>query len=238
VNWILLGNSGIMKFINLVFGPEEGAGSYNRYHYWIKGTSFALQITFLAALIGIIIGVFIALLKLSNVKILSVLASIYVEIIRGTPVLVQLIFFNSVVFAQSDLPKVFIGAIAFGINSGAYVSEIIRAGILGLDKGQMEAARSLGMPYGMAMRHIIIPQAIKNILPTLVNEFIVLLKETSIVGYIAAFDIMRAANTIISQTGTAVEVLLVTALIYLLLTSTFAFFMRKLERRLRAGDTR
>lgn len=242
MNWILLGNVGfiesITKFFQLVFGPEDGAGSYARYHYWIKGTSFALQITFLAAVIGLVIGIIIALLKLSNIKICEIIANIYVEIIRGTPVLVQLLFFSLVILKDASLPKVMVGAIAFGINSGAYVSEIIRAGIQGLDKGQMEAARSLGMTYGMAMRHIIIPQAIKNILPTLVNEFIVLLKETSIVGYIAAFDIMRAANTIISQTGTAIEALTTTAIIYLILTSTFAFFMRKIERRLRAGDTR
>ncbi|QUI25791.1 amino acid ABC transporter permease [Vallitalea pronyensis] len=227
-----------MNFINLVFGPEDGAGSYYRYHYWIKGISFALQVTLFAAIIGIVLGIFIALLKLSNIKILKVITNIYVDIIRGTPVYVQLIIFHMVIFAQADIPRVAVGAIAFGINSAAYVSEIIRAGIQGLDKGQMEAARSLGMSYGKAMLYIIIPQAIKNILPTLVSEFIVLLKETSIVGIIGSFDIMKAANTIISQTGTAIQPLITTAIIYLLLTTTFTFFMRKLERRLRAGDTR
>lgn len=230
--------SNINDFISIVFGPENGQGSYPRYMYWIKGISFSLQITILAAIIGVVIGIVVAIGKLSKNKSIRFLATVYIDLIRGTPVLVQLSFIYFVVFATSDLPKLVIGAIAFGINSGAYVAEIIRAGIQGLDSGQMEAARSLGMPYGMAMRHIIIPQAIKNILPTLVNEFIVLIKETSIMGFIAGKDILRASNIINSQTGASVEPLIVTAIIYLILTSTFTFIMRKIERRLRASDIR
>ncbi|MCT4544588.1 MAG: amino acid ABC transporter permease [Vallitalea sp.] len=230
--------SNINDFISIVFGPENGPGSYPRYMYWIKGISFSLQITILAAIIGVVIGIVVAIGKLSKNKSIRFLATVYIDLIRGTPVLVQLSFIYFVVFATSDLPKLVIGAIAFGINSGAYVAEIIRAGIQGLDSGQMEAARSLGMPYGMAMRHIIIPQAIKNILPTLVNEFIVLIKETSIMGFIAGKDILRASNIINSQTGASVEPLIVTAIIYLILTSTFTFIMRKIERRLRASDIR
>jgi His/Glu/Gln/Arg/opine family amino acid ABC transporter permease subunit len=230
--------SNINDFISIVFGPENGPGSYPRYMYWIKGISFSLQITILAAIIGVVIGIVVAIGKLSKNKSIRFLATVYIDLIRGTPVLVQLSFIYFVVFATSDLPKLVIGAIAFGINSGAYVAEIIRAGIQGLDSGQMEAARSLGMPYGMAMKHIIIPQAIKNILPTLVNEFIVLIKETSIMGFIAGKDILRASNIINSQTGASVEPLIVTAIIYLILTSTFTFVMRKIERRLRASDIR
>jgi His/Glu/Gln/Arg/opine family amino acid ABC transporter permease subunit len=225
-------------FYNIVFGPESGVGSYPRYMYWINGIKFSLGVTLLAALIGIAIGILIAMCKLSKSKFVRFLASLYTDLIRGTPVLIQILFIYLVVFASSDLPKLVIGAIAFGINSGAYVSEIIRAGIQGLDNGQMEAARSLGMPYTMAMRHIIIPQAIRNILPTLVNEFIVLLKETSVIGYIAGNDILKASNTIISQTYAPVEPLITSAAIYLVLTSIFTFIMRKIERRLRAGDIR
>ena len=125
---------------------------------------------------------------------------------------------------------------AFGINSGAYVAEIVRAGIQGLDKGQMEAARSLGMSYSMAMYYIIIPQAIKNILPALVSEFIILLKETSIVGFIGGMDLLRSANIIISQTYRAFEPLMAVAIIYLVLTGVFTKIMRIVERRMRVSD--
>lgn len=220
----------------LVFGPEDGG--YPRYMYWLKGIAFSLELTFLAAIIGVAIGIFIAMGRISKQKFIRFFATLYVDLIRGTPVLVQILFIYLVVFANSNLPTLVVGAIAFGINSGAYVAEIIRAGIQGLDAGQMEAARSLGMTYPMAMKHIIIPQAIRKILPTLVNEFIVLIKETSIIGYIAGNDILRANNIIISQTYSAVEPLITTAVIYLILTGTFTFIMRKIERRLRAGDIR
>ncbi|MCT4598539.1 MAG: amino acid ABC transporter permease [Vallitalea sp.] len=221
---------------SLVFGPEEGG--YPRYMYWLKGIAFSLELTILAAIIGVAIGIIVAMGRISQNKISRFLSTVYIDIIRGTPVLVQILFIYSVVFADSNLPTLVVGAIAFGINSGAYVAEIIRAGIQGLDAGQLEAARSLGMTYPMAMKEIIIPQAIRKILPTLVNEFIVLIKETSIIGYIAGNDILRANNIIISQTYSAVEPLLTTAIIYLILTGTFTFIMRKIERRLRAGDCR
>lgn len=230
MNWLI-------EFWEVVFGPEPLSG-YMRYNYWLKGISFSLQITALAAIIGLLIGIGIAMAKLSQHKILNKMANVYIDLIRGTPVLVQILFIYLVVLADSGLPKIVVGAIAFGVNSGAYVAEIIRAGIQGLDKGQMEAARSLGMPYGMAMRHIILPQAFRKILPTLVNEFIVLIKETSVMGYIAGNDILRASNIIISQTGKATEPLITAAIIYLILTGTFTFIMRKIERRLSAGDLR
>lgn len=225
-----------IHYWSIVFGPESATGEFYRYTYWLKGIVFSLEITFLAALIGLVIGIIIAMSQLSSKKYVRLGATIYVDLIRGTPVLVQILFIYLVIFANTDLPKLIIGAIAFGVNSGAYVAEIIRAGIQGLDKGQMEAARSLGLPYGMAMRYIIIPQAVRKILPTLVNEFIVLIKETSIIGYIAGNDILRANNIVISQTGSAIEPLLTAAVIYLILTGTFTFIMRKIERRLNASD--
>ena len=135
-----------------------------------------------------------------------------------------------------DTPIILIGGIAFGLNSGAYVAEIIRAGIEGLDKGQMEAGRALGLSYSQTMKEIIIPQAVKNILPALVSEFITLLKETSIIGFIGGIDLLRSANIITSQTYRGVEPLVAVGLIYLLLTTIFTAFMRKIERGLKTSD--
>lgn len=225
------------NFYQVVLGPEQ-VGGYPRYMYWVEGTIFTLELTFLALIFGLAIGIVVALCKLSKHKLLRFLATLYTDIIRGTPAMIQIMFIYLVVFASSGLPKLIIGAIAFGINSGAYVAEIIRAGIQGIDKGQMEAARSLGMGHVMTMRLIIIPQAVTKILPTLVSEFIVLLKETAVIGFIAGFDITRVANTIISQTYSATEPLLMAALIYLCLTTIFTTIMRQVERRLRASDCR
>ena len=173
-----------------------------------------------------------------NFNPLSKLAFTYINIIRGTPAVVQLMIFANVIFIGylRDTPILLIASLAFGMNSSAYVAEIKRAGIQGLDKGQMEAARALGMPYALSMKEIIIPQAIRKILPTLVSEFIVLLKETSIVGFIGGIDLLRSANIITSQTYRGVEPLLAVGLIYLFLTSIFAYFMRKVERGLRERD--
>ncbi len=210
----------------------------NRYWYLVEGLGFSIATTALSALIGIALGILIALMQLSTWRVLSKLAFAYVYIIRGTPVVVQLMIWANIVFvgALRDMPILLIAAIAFGINSGAYVAEIIRAGIAGLDKGQMEAARALGMGYALSMKEIIIPQAIKRILPPLVSEFIALLKETSIVGFIGGVDLLRAANIITSQTYRAIEPLLAVGIIYLILTSIFAMLMRKVEKRLKESD--
>ncbi|MDO6992417.1 amino acid ABC transporter permease [Brachyspira innocens] len=224
--------------------------SNGRYIYIIKGLIFSVGTTALATVIGIILGIFIALLqlsefypfknskKLSNFNPLSKIAFLYVNILRGTPVVVQLMIWANVVFVDSlrDTPILIIAAIAFGINSGAYVAEIIRAGIQSLDKGQMEAARALGMNYSLSMKEIIIPQAIKKILPPLVSEFIALLKETSVVGFIGGVDLLRSANIITSQTYRGVEPLIAVGIIYFILTSIFAMFMRKVEEGLRESD--
>lgn len=215
-----------------------------RYKYILNGLSFSVGTTALAAIIGIALGIFIALLQLSHFypfkhsknwkkfNPLSKLAFGYVDLIRGTPAVVQLMILANLIFVGSlrDTPILVIAAISFGINSGAYVAEIIRAGIEGLDKGQMEAARALGMNYGQSMKEIIIPQAVKKILPALVSEFITLLKETSIVGFIGGVDLLRSANIITSQTYRGVEPLLAVGFIYLIMTAVFTKFMRRVEK--------
>ena len=221
-----------------------------RYTYILNGLSFSVGTTALAAIIGIALGIFIALLQLSHFypfkhsknwkkfNPLSKLAFGYVDLIRGTPAVVQLMILANLIFVGSlrDTPILVIAAISFGINSGAYVAEIIRAGIEGLDKGQMEAARALGMNYGQSMKEIIIPQAVKKILPALVSEFITLLKETSIVGFIGGVDLLRSANIITSQTYRGVEPLLAVGFIYLIMTAVFTKFMRRVEKGLKVSD--
>lgn len=221
-----------------------------RYKYILNGLSFSVVTTALAAIIGIALGIFIALLQLSHFypfkhsknwkkfNPLSKLAFGYVDLIRGTPAVVQLMILANLIFVGSlrDTPILVIAAISFGINSGAYVAEIIRAGIEGLDKGQMEAARALGMNYGQSMKEIIIPQAVKKILPALVSEFITLLKETSIVGFIGGVDLLRSANIITSQTYRGVEPLLAVGFIYLIMTAVFTKFMRRVEKGLKVSD--
>ena len=221
-----------------------------RYKYILNGLSFSVGTTALAAIIGIALGIFIALLQLSHFypfkhsknwkkfNPLSKLAFGYVDLIRGTPAVVQLMILANLIFVGSlrNTPILVIAAISFGINSGAYVAEIIRAGIEGLDKGQMEAARALGMNYGQSMKEIIIPQAVKKILPALVSEFITLLKETSIVGFIGGVDLLRSANIITSQTYRGVEPLLAVGFIYLIMTAVFTKFMRRVEKGLKVSD--
>ena len=224
--------------------------SNGRYMYMIKGLIFSIGTTTFSAIIGIVLGILVALLQLSefypfknskklkDFNPLSKLAFWYVNILRGTPVVVQLMIWANVVFVDSlrNTPILIIAAIAFGINSGAYVAEIIRAGIQSLDKGQMEAARALGMNYSMSMKEIIIPQAIKKILPPLVSEFIALLKETSVVGFIGGVDLLRSANIITSQTYRGVEPLIAVGIIYFILTSVFAMIMKRVEEGLRESD--
>lgn len=222
----------------------------DRYMYILNGLAFSIGTTLLATMIGIILGILIALMELSQFYPLkhkkgwekfnpiSSLAFGYVDIIRGTPAVVQLMILANLIFVGvlRDTPILVIAGLSFGINSGAYVAEIIRAGIEGLDKGQMEAARALGMPYGIAMKEVIIPQAIKKILPALVSEFITLLKETSIVGFIGGVDLLRSANIITSQTYRGVEPLLAVGLIYLVLTALFTKVMRNVEKGLKVSD--
>lgn len=209
-----------------------------RYKYILEGLQFSVGTTALAAVIGVVFGILLALMNLSHSKILKGISIVYVDLIRGTPAVVQLMILANIIFVGSlrDTPILVVAALSFGINSGAYVAEIIRAGIEGLDKGQMEAARALGLNYTQAMKHIIIPQAIKKILPALVSEFITLLKETSIVGFIGGVDLLRSANIITSQTYRGVEPLLAVGFIYLIMTAVFTKFMRRVEKGLKVSD--
>lgn len=233
-----------MSFVEVVFGG-------GRFNYFIDGLLFTLGTTAISTVLGIVIGLIIAIMRLSNnfleeskfnflkkFNIFYYFSVAYTDIIRGTPVIIQLMIINNAIFVGNlrFTPKIIIASIAFGINSGAYVAEILRSGIQSLDKGQMEAARALGMPYPLAMRKIILPQAFKSTLPTLVSEFIILLKETSVVSFIGGADLLRAANTVTSKTYNGTYPLIAVALIFLLLTSVFTFFMRKVERRTRLSD--
>ncbi|MGL5054485.1 MAG: amino acid ABC transporter permease [Fusobacteriaceae bacterium] len=222
----------------------------NRYLYIIKGLIFSVNVTLLSTILGVVIGTGLSIMRLSqfyplknierykNFNPINWIALVYIDVVRGTPAIVQLMILANVVFVGSlrNTPILLIASIAFGLNSASYVAEIIRAGIQGLDKGQFEAARSLGMSYSVAMKEVILPQAVKKILPTLVSEFITLLKETSIVGFIGGVDLLRSASIITSQTYRAFEPLLAVGLIYLVLTSLFTKFMRRIEGRLNEND--
>ena len=200
-----------------------------------------LRITFFAVLIGIFLGFLIAVVrstydKTHRLGVLNALCKVYLTVIRGTPVLVQLLIIYFVVFGSVKIDKTLVAVIAFGINSGAYVAEIFRSGIMSIDNGQFEAGRSLGFNYPQTMFYIVMPQAFKNVLPALGNEFIGLLKETSVAGYIAIQDLTKGADIIRSRTYSAFMPLIAAALIYLVLVMVFTFFVQKLERRLRNSD--
>ena len=169
-------------------------------------------------------------------KFLNAICNVYLTVIRGTPTMVQLLIMYYVIFASSNLNKVVVAFLAFGINSGAYVAEIVRSGIMSIDRGQLEAGRSLGFSYASTMWYIIMPQAFKNVLPALANEFIVLLKETSICGYIGLMDLTRGGDIIRSRTYNAFMPLLAVALIYLILVMILSALVRQLERRLRNSE--
>lgn len=245
-------------FWNLTFSDSlyKTFVKYNRYMYFINGLGNTLILSVLAIVIGILIGVTVCLLKLLNFeikleirryvitdnrlvsKLINGIANAYIDVIRGTPAITQLLIIYFVVFQGSMLNKLIIASIAFGINSGAYVAEIMRAGILSIDVGQVEAGRSLGMNYIKTMRYIILPQAIKNILPALVNEFIVLIKETSIAGYIGIEDLTKGATSIQSQTYDAVLPLITSAVIYYIIVKVLTIALSFLEKWLRKSDGR
>lgn len=213
----------------------------DRWKYITDGLFNTLRITFFAVLIGIFLGFLIAVVrstydKTHKLGVLNALCKVYLTVIRGTPVLVQLLIIYFVVFGSVKIDKTLVAVIAFGINSGAYVAEIFRSGIMSIDNGQFEAGRSLGFNYTQTMFYIVMPQAFKNVLPALGNEFIGLLKETSVAGYIAIQDLTKGADIIRSRTYSAFMPLIAAALIYLVLVMVFTFFVQKLERRLRNSD--
>lgn len=212
-----------------------------RWTYITDGLKVTLQITFLALLIGIVLGFVLAIvrstyLKTGKLKLLNLIAQIYITVIRGTPVVVQLLIIYFVIFGTVNVSKVLAAVMAFGMNSAAYVAEIVRSGIMSIDDGQFEAGRSLGFNYFQTMIYIVLPQAFKNILPALGNEFIVLLKETSVSGYIAIQDLTKGGDIIRSRTYDAMFPLLAVAVIYLVMVMIFSKLVNMLERRLRNSD--
>lgn len=211
-----------------------------RYLAYLKGLKVTLLISFFAILLGIAIGIVVAVLKVSAInykmKWLSKICNVYINVIRGTPLMVQLLIIYNLIFTSRNTNELVIGAVCFGINSGAYVSEIIRAGIESIDRGQMEAGRSLGFNYMTTMRLIIVPQAIKNILPALGNEFITLIKETSVAGVIAANDLLKQAQYVGSRTYDILPPLLIAAICYLILVMGLSKLLSVFERRLARSD--
>ncbi len=215
----------------------------NRWQYLVNGLGNTLLITIFSVIIGIILGFLIAVIrsthdKTGKFRILNVLCKIYLTVIRGTPVVVQLLIIYFVIFASVDIDKILVAVLAFGLNSAAYVAEIVRSGIMSIDNGQFEAGSSLGLSYTQTMISIIIPQAFKNVLPALANEFIVLLKETSVSGYIAIADLTKGGDTIRSQTYEPLLPLLAVAVIYLTMVMILTHLVTKLERRLSKNDRR
>ena len=222
----------------------------DRWRYILEGLGNTLLLTFFSLILGVILGVVIAAVRSSWDKVsptmnkgfaklafglLNKLCKLYLTIIRGTPVMLQIMIIFYVIMVTST-NKMLSAVIAFGVNSGAYVAEIIRGGIMSIDIGQTEAGRSLGFNYIQTMRFIVLPQAFKNILPSLANEFIVLLKETAIAGYVGVTDLARGANIIRGVTYQGLFPLILAALVYLSLVMFFTWLVGKLERRLRASE--
>ena len=216
-----------------------------RYLAYLSGLRMTLLISLFAVILGILIGILIAVTRVSSrhtkspvVKFLNKLAVLYVTVIRGTPMIVQILIIYNLIFTSPNTNPVIVGAVCCGINSGAYVAEIIRAGIESIPIGQMEAGRSLGMPYRMTMTTIILPQAIRNILPALGNEFISLIKETSVVSFVGAADLYVAFNYIGSNSYEFMVPYLVMALIYIVLVLVISLFVKLMERSLKKSDRR
>lgn len=209
----------------------------NRWMLILQGLGNTLIISLCAVVVGLVLGCIFALCKVSNSRLLRGIGNLYTTVIRGIPLATQLMIFYFVVFSPLGLHnKMVVAIIGYGINSGAYVTEIIRAGIQGVDRGQMEAGRSLGLSKGMTMRKIILPQAVKTILPTYTSEFIALVKETSVVSFIGVMDLTKASDMIRSDTYNAWVPLLAVAVIYLVLTIGLTKLFGLLERRLARSD--
>lgn len=214
----------------------------DRWQYIPKGLCNTLIITFFAGVIGIILGFLFAIIRVANdrndekklgIRVLNAIVKVYLTIFRGTPMMVQLLIMYYVIFASVKANPIMTAVLAFGLNSGAYVAEAIRAGIMSVEIGQFEAGRSLGFTYGQTMIHIILPQAVKNALPAMCNEFIALLKESSIVGYIGLIDLTKAGDIIRSNTYEAFMPLIAVALVYLVIVMFLTFLVGRLERRLK-----
>lgn len=215
----------------------------DRWKYLTNGLLTTLEVAFFSVIIGVVLGFLVAIIRTAHdqtgrFKILNFVCKIYLTVIRGTPVVIQLLIIYFVIFGKIDINKVLAAVIAFGFNSGAYVAEIVRSGIMSIDYGQLEAGRSLGFSYAKTMWLIILPQAFKNVLPALGNEFIVLLKETSISGYIALEDLTKGGDVIRSRTYSPFLPYIAVALIYLVIVMGFTKLLNILERKLRESDKR
>ena len=209
----------------------------DRWEYLLNGLGVTLEVALSAILVGILLGFVVAVVRASHDRYgyfpaLNFLSKVYLTVIRGTPMVVQLLITYYIILKSVD-SKVTVAILAFGINSGAYQAEIIRAGIESIDSGQMEAGRALGLSYWRTMIHIVLPQAVRNVLPALGNEFIVLMKDTSIVGYIALIDLAKGGDIIRSQTYSVYTPYLTVAAIYLVLVMSFTWLLGRLERHLR-----
>ena len=214
-----------------------------RYLAYLSGLRMTLLISLFAVIIGIAIGIILAIIRVSSkhssnplLSVLNAFAKVYITVIRGTPMIVQIMIIYNLIFTSPNTNPIVVGAVCCGINSGAYVSEIIRAGIESIPIGQMEAGRSLGLTYSLTMRTIILPQAIKNILPALGNEFIVLVKETSVISVIAVNDLMKMAGYVGSRTWDVIPPYVIAAAIYLIMTLGLSALMGFFERKMGKGD--
>ena len=224
-------------FRNIVDSFYQSVIYDNRYKFILEGLFNTVVIAFFAVIIGIIIGIIVALIRNNydrngKMKIGNSIAKTYVNVIRGTPVILQLMIIYYVIFKSVDVSIILVGILAFGINSGAYVSEIIRAGINSISKGQTEAGYSLGLRYGQVMQYIVLPQAVRNILPALGNEFITLLKETSVGAYIGIIELTKASDIIASRTYDYFFPLLIIAIIYLIMTLGLSKLVNMMEVKL------
>ena len=217
----------------------------SRWKYITEGLGTTFSVTIFAIILGTVLGFLVAVIRSTAdrnehspfiIKVLDRICKVYLTIIRGTPAMIQLLIMYYIVFTSPNISKVIVASLTFGINSGAYVAEIVRSGIMSVDNGQFEAGRSLGFNYTQTMWYIIAPQAFKNVLPALANEFITLLKETSICGYIALTDITHGANVIRSQTYEPFLPLLGAAIIYLIIVTLLSAGVTRLERRLRTDE--
>lgn len=215
----------------------------SRWTWLLQGLGNTMIITIAAVVLGVVLGFLIAIIRTTHDKtghlvVPNILCRIYLTVIRGTPVVVQLLIIYFVIFASVPINKLFVAILAFGLNSAAYVAEIVRSGIMSVDNGQFEAGASLGFSYRRTMMLIVLPQAFKNVLPALANEFIVLLKETSVAGYIAINDLTKGGDQIRSDTYNAFLPLLAVAAIYLVIVMFLTYLVSRLERRLAKNDRR
>ncbi|MBO4769610.1 MAG: amino acid ABC transporter permease [Clostridia bacterium] len=232
-----------MDFFNyLINGFTKTFIRDSRYLVFLKGIGNTLIIAVFATLMGVVLGTLVAVVKVlhnqtGKLKILNAIGEVYSTVIRGTPVVVQLLIAYNIIFVFSNNP-VLVGTLTFGFNSGAYVSEIMRGGILAVDKGQTEAGRSLGLSGTTTMFRIVFPQALKSILPSIGNEFISLLKETSVIGYLGVVDLTKAAERVITRTADVYFPYISIAIIYLVMVLGLSALFKKLEKRLAKSDKR